>query len=283
MGGCGPPVRLFAAASCADNFRGRMPAMHRFVAAAVLGLAAFATSACLQVEQTLTLERDLSGKAGFAMNLDMESLVPIMATLKKSTDGKGGVPTAAELAEARKELLSSQKSEKSDFEKEKKEFESQLPAGVTLLDAQAKEDGLKMAASFLLGFDQVSKLSQIQFPKSGSQPDAMGTNPVDSPFGGLKVVTEGQTILVTTPVENPLAEQQEKTSQMPMDAAALGLIQQMFKGVRMVVKITAPFDVVEHNAHRREGTTLIWDYDFLNLQKLTPEQMKAGVRVRFRR
>ena len=257
--------------------------MHRFVAAVVLGLAAFATSACLQIEQTLTLERDLSGKAGFAMNLDMESLVPIMATLKKSTDGKGGVPTAAEVAEARKELLSSQKSEKSDFEKEKKGFESQLPAGVTLLDAQAKEDGLKMAASFLLGFDQVSKLSQIQFPKSGSQPDAMGTNPVDSPFGGLKVVTEGQTILVTTPVENPLAEQQEKTSQMPMDAAALGLIQQMFKGVRMVVKITAPFDVVEHNAHRREGTTLIWDYDFLNLQKLTPEQMKQGVRVRFRR
>ena len=89
--------------------------MHRFVAAVVLGLAAFATSACLQVEQTLTLERDLSGKAGFAMNLDMESLVPIMATLKKSTDGKGGVPTAADLAEARKELLTSQKSEKSGF------------------------------------------------------------------------------------------------------------------------------------------------------------------------
>ncbi|HYN05924.1 MAG TPA: hypothetical protein VES67_00905 [Vicinamibacterales bacterium] len=256
--------------------------MHRFVAAVVLGLSAFATSACLQIEQTLTLERDLSGKAGFAMNLDMESLVPIMATMKKSMEGKGTVPTAAELAEARKELLSSQKTEKPDFEQEKKEFENQLPAGVKLLDAQAKEDGLKMAASFLLGFDQVSKLSQIQFPKSGSQPDAMGTNPVDSPFGGLKVVSEGQTILITTPIENPLAGQQEKTSQMPMDAAALGLIQQMFKGVRMSFKITAPFEVAEHNAHRREGTTLIWDYD-LNTTKLTPEQMKQGVRVRFRR
>lgn len=257
--------------------------MHRFVAAVVLGVSALATSACLQVEQTLTLERDLSGKAGFAMNLDMESLVPIMAAFKKSMDGKGTVPTAAELAEARKELLANQKTEKKDLEQEKKEFESQLPAGVKLIDAQAKEDGLKVAASFLLGFDQVSKLSQVKFPKSGDKADAMGgTNPVESPFGGLKVVTEGQTILITTPVDNPLADQQEKTSQMPMDAAVVGLVQQLFKGVRMSFKITAPFEVVEHNAHRREGTTLIWDYDLTN-PKITPDQMKQGVRVRFRR
>ncbi len=262
--------------------------MHRFVVAVVLGISTVAVSGCLEVEQTLTLERDLSGKAGFSMNLNMEGLVPIMATMKKSMDGKGAVPTAADLEAARKELMASQKSgfgdlETGKFEKEKKEFESQLPAGVKLLDAQAKEDGLKVSANFLLGFDQVSKLNKVTFPKSATGAEEIGKNPVDSPFGGLQVVTEGQTVLVSTPVTNPLADQQEKTAQMPMDAVAMGMIEAMFKGVRMVFKITSPLDVVEHNAHRREGTTLIWDYDIASLQKMNADQAKQGVRVRYRR
>jgi hypothetical protein len=259
-----------------------MAIMHRFVVAAAIGLFSIVTSACLEIEQTLTLERDLSGKAGFALNLDMEPIVAVMAAVKKSMEG-GGTPTAAELAAARKEMLGSQKSNLGDFEKDKKEFQSKLPAGVTLLDAQAKEDGLKMAASFLLGFDQVAKLKQIEMPKSGDQSNPAGKNPVESPFGGLNVVTEGQTILVTSAVENPVADQQKQTKEMPVDKAGLAMMEQMFKGVRIAFKITSPLEVVEHNAHRREGNTLVWDYNLTSLQKLSPEQMKQGVRVRFRR
>ena len=257
--------------------------MYRFVAAAVLGLSTVAMSGCLQLEQTLTLEKDLSGKAGFAMNLDMESLVPIMATVKKSMEGKDGVPTAAELAEARKEIVGTHKSNIRDVEKDKQQFERQLPPGVKLLDLQAKDDGLKVAANFLVGFDEVSKLSQIRFPKNSDRPDAMGTNPVDSPFGALKVVADGQTVLVTTPVKNPLAEEEEKVAQAPFDAALTGLIQQLFNGVHIVFRITSPFEVLEHNAHRRECATLIWDYDFAKIQKMSSEQMNAGIRVKYRK
>ena len=169
-----------------------------------------------------------------------------------------------------------------DFENDKKEFQSKLPSGVTLLDATAKEDGLKMSASFLLGFDQVSKLKQIEMPK-GARSDGAGANPMESPFGGLNVVAEGQTVLVTSAVQNPVADQQEKVSQMPVDKSALGMMEQLFKGVRMAFKITSPLEVIEHNAHRREGTTLIWDYNVTSLQKMTPDQLKQGVRVRFRK
>jgi hypothetical protein len=258
-----------------------MARMHRFVTAAVLGIAAVAMSGCLAIEQTLTLERDMSGKAGLSLDLNMEPLVLVMATMKKSMEG-GGEPTAAELAAARKEMLSSQKSNIDDFENDKKEFQSKLPAGVTLLDAKAKEDGLKMNASFLLGFDQVSKLKQIEMPKSGG-PDGAGARPVDSPFGGLNVVTEGQTVLVTSPVQNPVADQQEKVSQMPADKATIALMEQLFNGVRMTFRITSPLEVIEHNAHRREATTLIWDYNLTSLQKMTPDQVKQGVRVRYRK
>lgn len=257
--------------------------MYRSVAAAVLGLSTVAMSGCLQLEQTLTLEKDLSGKAGFAMNLDMESLVPIMAAFKKSMDGTGTVPTEAELAEARKEIVGTHKSNIRDVEKDKQQFERQLPPGVKLLDLQAKDDGLKVAANFLVGFDEVSKLSQIRFPKNSGRPDAMGTSPVDSPFGALKVVADGQTVLVTTPVKNPLAEEEEKVAQAPFDAALTGLIQQLFNGVHIVFRITSPFEVLEHNAHRREGATLIWDYDFAKIQKMSSEQMNAGIRVKYRK
>jgi hypothetical protein len=257
--------------------------MRRVVSAAVLGLSTVLLSGCLQVEQTLTLERDLSGKAGFALNLDMESLVPIMATMKKSMEGKGTLPTEAELAEARKEILGSQKSNLRDIEKEKQEFARQLPPGVTLLDAKMKEDGLKFAANVLVGFDKASKLSQIRFTKTDAQPDAPGNNPVDSPFAGLTVVDDGKTVLVTTPVTNPLADQEQKAAQAQLDAALTGLIQQMFQGLRIVVKITSPLEVVEHNAHRREGATLVWDYDFTNIQKMNADQLKSGVRVTFRK
>ena len=256
--------------------------MHRFVVAAAIGLFSIVTSGCLEIEQTLTLERDLSGKAGFSLNLDMEPIVPLMATMKKSMEG-GGAPTAAELAAARKEMLGSQKSNIGDFEKDKKEFQSKLPPGLTLLDANAKEDGLKMAASFLIGFDQVAKLKQIEMPKSGDRSGAGGQSPVDSPFGGLDVVTEGNSVLVTSAVANPVADQQKQAEQMPVDKAGLAMMEQMFKGVRVAFKITSPLEVVEHNAHRREGSTLVWDYNLASLQKLSAEQLKQGVRVRFRR
>ena len=57
----------------------------------------------------------------------------------------------------------------------------------------------------------------------------------------------------------------------------------LFKGLRVAFKITAPFEVVEHNAHRKTGNTLIWEYDLATMQKLTPEQAKQGIKVRYRK
>jgi hypothetical protein len=48
-------------------------------------------------------------------------------------------------------------------------------------------------------------------------------------------------------------------------------------------RISAPFEVIEHNAHRKDGTALVWEYDLNSLQKMSPEQMKNGVRVRYRK
>jgi hypothetical protein len=254
--------------------------MRRLGALVLLASAPFMT-ACFDIEQSLTLERNLSGKAGFTMKVDMEPMVLFAAQMKRSMDGKEGPPTAAELDEARKEMLASKTtSATTDFAKDRKELEQSLPAGVTLLDATVKEDGLKVAATLLFGFDQVSKLSAIKLPKK----DAAGpseSNPVDTPFDGLKIVDEGATILITSKPQNPMADAKD---QMPGgDPAMAKQMMDLFKGLRVAFKITAPFAIVEQNAHRKEGNTLIWEFDMKSLTTLTPAQLDQGIRVRYRK
>src|SRR6185436_9923176 len=91
------------------------------VGAIVLGLSAFLVTGCFDIEQTLTLERNLSGKAGFSMKVDMEPMVFFMTQMKREMDGKKGPPTAAEIAEAKKDFLKNGKKETTgDFESDKK-------------------------------------------------------------------------------------------------------------------------------------------------------------------
>jgi hypothetical protein len=105
---------------------------------------------------------------------------------------------------------------------------------------------------------------------------------VDSPFGGLQVVDEGASVLITSPVNNPAGEEQ---SQAPpgADPETVKQVEQLLKGLRVAFKVTAPFDVIEHNAHRQEGSTLVWEYDVKSLQKMSPSQLKSGVRVRYKK
>jgi hypothetical protein len=254
--------------------------MRTLAALLLLASAPFVTG-CFDIEQTLTLERNLSGKAGFSMKVDMEPMVPFMAQMKRSMEGKEGPPTAAELAAGRKEMLASSKTTTTgDFDKEKKEFEKSLPRGVTLLDASVKDDGLRMAVSMTFGFDQVSKLSAIKMQKKDGNAAGPAT-PADSPFDGLLVKDEGATILVTSKPQNPMAEAKEQAPSG--DPAMEKQIMDLFKGLRVAFKITAPFAIVEHNAHRKEGNTLIWEFNLESFSKLTPEQLSQGIRVRYKK
>jgi hypothetical protein len=248
-------------------------------AVALLGLAAFATSGCFDIQQTLTLERNLSGTAGFSMKIDMEPMVAFMVRMQREMAGKTGDPTPEELAKARAEFTSSAKEKPTDFDAEKRELASKLPAGVSLVDASFTQSDLAMAVNLLFGFDQVSKLAAIQLPKSKDAKEGPG-NPVDSPFGDLKVVDEGDTLLITGPPQNPAAGAR---SQAPPDPETQKMVQEMMGGLRVGFRITAPFEIVQHNAHRKEGNSLIWEYDLKALEKLTPEQLNSSIKIRYRK
>lgn len=263
------------------------------IAAVVLGLSALALAGCFDVEQTLTLEKDMSGKAGFSMKMDMNPMVAFMARMKRGMEGKEGDPTAEEIAAVRQEMLATRKSETKLLPTDKAEIAKQLPKGVTLLDTKVHDEGLKFGMDMLFGFDHVSKLQEINLKKPEPAaaketeempgPGAQGPNPAESPFKGLQFVDEGDTFLVTSPAENPVAEQAEQAEQMEMSPEEKKQVEEMLGGLRVAFKITAPFPVVEHNAHRKDGNTLVWEYNLESLEKMKPEDMAKGVRVRYRK
>lgn len=259
--------------------------MRKLMTTAVVLTACFGLTGCFDVEQSLVLEKDLSGKAGFTMTVDMEPMVVMMAHMKHAMEGKEGEPSKAEIDATRKEMMESKKSEGPSevTAEDKAEFTKQLPPGVKLIDLGVKEDGLKMKVNLLLGFDNVAKLESIRLPeKEGAAPgEGGGNNPFSEPFADLKITDEGETLLLTSKAVNPAAEQQESMPEMSPEEEKQ--VQEMFKGLRIAWKIEAPFEVVETNATRRQGKTLYWEYDFKTLSKMKPEELAQGVRVRFKK
>ena len=66
-----------------------------------------ALTGCFDVEQAMTLQKDLSGKAAFSMTVNMEPMVLFMARMQREMAGQTGEPTAAEIDKAKKDFLAS--------------------------------------------------------------------------------------------------------------------------------------------------------------------------------
>jgi hypothetical protein len=259
--------------------------MNKRMVALAMALCLPAMAGCFDVEQAMTLQKDLSGKAAFSMTVNMEPMVLFMVRMQREMEGKTGEPTAAEIEKAKKDFLAQKNETKEDPKAQEAEVKKNLPPGIKLLESSVKDDGLKVAVRFVFGFDHISKLANIHLSsKDEDQPSGGGPqNPFDEPFSGLQVKDEGSTLLLTTKAINPAAEQKEQTASMDLTPEMKKQMDDAFKGLRVAFKIDAPMEVVEHNATRKEGKMLIWEYDLKTMEKMTPEQLSQGVRVRFKK
>lgn len=259
-----------------------------------LGLAGcLLLTGCFDVEQSLVLQKDLSGKAGFSMKVDLEPMVLMMLMMQRSMEGKEGEPTAAEIEAARKDFLANMKKTESqpDPKQQKEELAKSLPPGVKLLDSSFKDEGLKILADVALGFDDVHKLKQVKLsePKAAGQEQEQGgppspENPFDTPFGDLEITEQGNTILLTTKARNPMEEQKQEMGGEGQIAPEMEKqLEQAFKGLRIAWKIEAPFEVLEHNAHRKNGNTLVWEYTLDSLKTMDPKKAAEGIRVKYKK
>src|SRR5687767_6632940 len=93
---------------------------------------------CFEIEQSINLQKDLSGTADFRLGVDLEPMIVVMAQFGREMEGKTGPITAAELAKAKEEFKKSSKKESGE-KPSQAEIESSLPKGVKLLGYDVKE------------------------------------------------------------------------------------------------------------------------------------------------
>ncbi len=253
--------------------------MKRRLSGALAVLALLITTGCFEIEQTINLNKDMSGDAGVKIGIDFEPMVLIMTQMKREMEGKTGPPTKAELAEARAEFTKKSKSEpQEDSAKVRGEIESELPEGVKLLDVKVEEKDLGMMSTFTFSFDKVSQLVGVKLPSSGEDPSKM--NVMDSPFEGLELVEDGKTMTIRSKPQNPTAAVTKETQQnAEVDPEMEKMMEEAFKSLRVAYRITAPFEVVSHNATSVEGNTLIWNYDLAAFKKMEAEGKVEDIAV----
>jgi len=258
----------------------------------VVGLMLFLTG-CFDIEQNIVLQKDLSGTADFHLGVDMEPMITVMAQMGREMEGKKGPISAAELAKAKADFKKSM-TEKKSTEKPPSlaDMNKDLPKGIKVLDFKATEKEFGVATDIKFGFDKLQHLVDVKMPKKeeagGGGGDPTQKNIIDSPFEGLQVVEKGDTITISTKPTNPAEKvnEQEKEAGAPkMDPATDKLIKDAFSKMKVVYKVTAPFTIVSHNATRKEGNTLIWEYDLKKFEEMSKAKTldDMGVKVVYKK
>ena len=238
---------------------------------------------CFEIDQTIRLEKNLSGTADFHLGVNFEPMVTIMAQFAHEMEGKKGPLTAADIEKAKADFRKNSKKSESK-EPSLAEMKESMPEGIELLDFKAKESDFRIDSDFKFGFKKLQNLVGVKLPsKEGADPTQK--NVVDTPFDGLELVEKGDTITIRTRPVNPAEAVKEEAKEAPkMDAATEKLMRDAFKSMRVTYRISAPFTVVSHNATRKEGNTLIWEYSMDRFEELSKKSAdELGVRVTYRR
>lgn len=261
--------------------------MRRTTCLVALAAVALLVSGCFDIEQSVDLKKDLSGTADFKLGINFEPMITIMAKMQKEMSGDKKPLTAAEINAAKADFKKNAKRSSSTTDDPKK-APPELPPGVKLLDTNVQESDFAVTTNMKFAFDKLSSLVGVKLPKSGDKGDPTKKSVIESPFKGLEMTETPTTITISTKPQNPAeAVKSETAGQAPeMDADTKKLMADAFKGLKVVWRITAPFDVVSSNATRTEGKTLIWEYDIDRLQKMaaTPGALdKEAVKVVYRK
>lgn len=254
-------------------------------------LVAFFATGCFEIEQSIELKKDMSGTANFKLGVDMEPMVIIMAKVQKEMSGDKSPLTAKEIAAAKADFKKNEKKSTSTKEDARKEAEGGLPPGVKLLDVSVAEKEFGLTTNMKFAFDKLSSLVGVKLnsKKEGEGPaDPTKKSVIDTPFDGMEVSETASTISIRTKPQNPADKVKSEAGEQgpPMDADTEKMMNDAFKNMRVAWKITAPFEVVSSNATRKEGNTLIWEYDFQKLQKIGNSKKALddmGVRVTYKK
>lgn len=235
----------------------------------VLLLAVAAAPACFQIEYGLTLERDLSGRADLDVTVDLERMAYGVAYFQRGLQGEEGPPLAAEVDAARTEIRAQMEDGALREESLREQVAADLPRGIEVIDAVQRRDGMKLGVEIALRFDHIGRLRRMDLaPGATAGSDSR-------PFGGLELAEEGSTLVLRNEPVDPLTQAEQNVG---MIEGGEGLVDAMFRDMRIAFSIGTPFEVIEHNATRREGDRLFWIYDYETMKRGGPQSIYARFR-----
>jgi len=237
----------------------------------LLGLALMFVG-CVQVEYGIVLEDDLSGTADLDVTVDLDRVAYSFAMMQAAFEGTGEPPTDEEVKEARDRILPEiDADEDFDADEMRSEIEPDLPDGMKLLYVDEVRDELRRTVRIGFAFDHVDRLREYEM-RDHDEDYVLGVDR-SRPFEGLEVIERGNEIIVRNDPIDPI----EDMSDSPMVSERM--IDNMMKDLSVTFRLETPFEVVEHNATRRDGRTLIWVFDFERLKQDEP----AGIYARLKR
>ena len=238
----------------------------------IAGVAWFAAG-CMQFDYGITLDEDMSGTADVDLAIDLDRVAYMAAYIQNAFGGEGGEPSAEQIQEAREEILQEMDDDE-DFSVEsmRAEIEPDLPEGVALVYANVNREELLTTVNMRFAFDHVDKLKEIRLDDD-DEGDDEGT-PVDSePFENLEIIEDGDQVIIRSEPINPM----EEMGDLPWVSDEM--VEKLLHGFAVTFSITSPFKVEEHNATRKKGETLVWEF---NLETLKSGEA-TGIYARLKR
>ena len=238
----------------------------------LLGLTLMAVG-CIQVDYGIVLEDDLSGTTDLDMTIDLDRIAYSAAMIQAAFEGTGEPPTEEQIEAARDKILSEMDSDE-DFDEDKMraEIEEDLPEGMTLRYAKQERDELKQMVRLGFAFDHVDRLREFEMRDDDEDDHVPGVEH-SRPFENLEIIERGNEVIVRNDPIDPI----DDMSDNPMVSERM--IDNMMKDLSVTFRLETPFDVLEHNATRKDGRTLIWVFDYERLKQDEP----AGIYARLRR
>jgi len=259
--------------------------------------AAVWSAGCLNMERSLFVDRDLSGRAALKMSIDLEAIVPMVIKMQHQSEGKTDPPTEAELAAAKAQLTMLAGILPSAGPFDAKKIAAGLPEGMTVVESTQKMESNKLVINLVIGFSDVTKVPLIAMPAMDNAPTGVDTSM--KLFQDFEIKDEGGTILIAS--KAPAAGEQSTAFQPPISTADLmstlssttgmkaedltPLVNDMIKGLKVSTRIESPLTVVDTNAPARDGTSLTWTISVEGgLEKLLAADPKSLlVSVRFKK
>lgn len=235
-----------------------------------LTLVLLVNTGCFEITEFIKLNRDLSGTSTIEISIDMEKMLGPLAAM------------AGEDFDLESEMEGIMAKQGADLDPKLEELKASLPDGVQFLSKEQRIDGAKMIIAVALAFDDLGALSEFRRQDTVNRLGGDSAGGAASPVGGVTVTQRaGELILQFDPLSLDDGDDTPDDDEVT-DPAVEAMVERMLSdSFRVSLVIDAPFTVTDHNASSVSGSEVRWDFDMMELSRLSQAGNAPAPRVAF--